>query len=402
MPETEPHDRKRIVLHVDMDAFFASIEQRDRPELRGKPVLVAADRPRSVVTTASYEARPFGCRSAMPVAVAKRLCPQAILVPPRMDVYAEVSSQVFAILEEHSPLVEPLSIDEAFVDLTGTERLLGPAHEVAERIRARIRGELRLTASAGLAPNKFLAKLASDLRKPDGLTVVRPEDVGPLLGPLPVSRIWGIGPKTAERLAAEGVRTIDDLRRVGGDELERRHGEGGRHWFELAWGIDDRVVVPDSEAKSLGQERTFEQDLPDADEVRGILLAETEAVGRRVRRHGLLAREVSVKIRYGDFETITRQATLPAATDVTSELWAAARALFDRWARASFRPVRLIGVTASRLSRSGRQSDLFADAGHERKRRVDVVTDAIVERFGPGAVRRAGGRDAPELSPPTS
>lgn len=392
----------RIVLHLDMDAFFASVEQRDHPELRGRPVLVAWDRPRSIVTTASYEARPFGCRSAMPISVAKRLCPHAAIVPPRMEVYAEASARVMAMLEEISPLVEPLSIDEAFVDLTGTERLLGPARGVAERVRARIRDELSLTASVGIAPNKFLAKLASDLRKPDGLTVVREEDVERLLGPLPVSRLWGVGPKAEERLAADGIRTIADLRGRGGDALERRHGESGRHWFELAWGRDDRSVVPDSQAKSLGQERTFEEDVADADAVRAVLLAETEAVGRRVRRHGLHAREVSVKIRYGDFETITRQATLAAATDVTAELWDAARMLFDRWARGGFRPVRLIGVTASRLSEGGRQAGLFDDRTHERRRRLDRTTDAIVERFGGGAVRRAGGRDVEELSPPSS
>lgn len=392
----------RTVLHLDMDAFFASVEQRDRPELRGKPVLVGWDRPRSIVTTASYEARPFGCRSAQPIAVAKRLCPHALVVPPRMEVYAEVSSQVFALLEEVSPTVEPLSIDEAFVDLTGSERLLGPAAQVAERIRARIRSELRLTASVGIAPNKFLAKLASDLRKPDGLTVVRPEDVEGLLAPMPVSRLWGVGPKSAERLAADGVRTIADLRRVGADALERRYGESGRHWHELAWGRDERAVVPDTQAKSLGQERTFETDVEDEEEVRRVLLAETEAVGRRVRRHGLVAREVSVKIRYGEFETITRQATLPAATDVTAELWDAARTLFDRWARASFRPVRLIGMTAARLSEGGRQGGLFEDRGHERLRRLDVATDAIVARFGAGAVRRAGGHETEERSPDTS
>ena len=388
-------------MHLDMDAFFASVEQRDNPELRGKPILVAWDRPRSVVTTASYEARPFGCRSAMPVAVAKRLCPQAICVPPRMDVYADVSSQVFAMLEEISPLVEPLSCDEAFVDLTGTERLLGPPVGVAERVRARIRDELRLTASVGVAANKFLAKLASDLRKPDGLTVVRPQDIEPLLGPLPASRIWGIGPRTAERLAAEGIRTIADLRRAGADALERRHGESGRHWWELAWGIDDRGVVPDTQAKSIGQERTFGEDVADADAVRAVLLGETEEVARRVRRSGFVAREVSVKIRFGDFETITRQTTLKDASDVTGDLWTAALALFDRWARASFQPVRLIGVTASRLSEGGRQGGLFEDGRHERRRRLDRAADAIVAKFGDGAVRRAGGRDAPQMSPPS-
>ena len=335
------------------------------------------------------------------MAVAKRMCPHAVVVPPRLEAYAEASAHVFAILESLSPLVEPLSLDEAFVDVTGTERLLGPSVALAETVRARVRRELRLTASVGVAPNKFLAKLASDLRKPDGLTVVRPQDIEPLLGPLPASRIWGIGPRTAERLAAEGIRTIADLRRAGADALERRHGESGRHWWELAWGIDDRGVVPDTQAKSIGQERTFGEDVADADAVRAVLLGETEEVARRVRRSGFVAREVSVKIRFGDFETITRQTTLKDASDVTGDLWTAALALFDRWARASFQPVRLIGVTASRLSEGGRQGGLFEDGRHERRRRLDRAADAIVAKFGDGAVRRAGGRDAPQMSPPS-
>jgi DNA polymerase-4 len=335
----------------------------------------------------------------MPMVVAKRKCPQAIIVPPRFEAYAEASARVFEILESVSPVVEPLSIDEGFVDLTGTERLLGTAPAVGESIRRRIRDELRLTASVGIAPNKFLAKLASELRKPDGQTLIGPDDIERVLAPLPVSRIWGVGPKSAEVLAAAGVRTIADLRRMGEAELGRRFGDAGRHWHALAWGLDDREVVPDSQAKSLGQERTFEEDIADPAEVRSVLLAETEAVARRVRRSGLVAREVSLKIRYGDFETITRQTTLPAATDVTNEMWAAARAIFDKWAGAGFRPVRLIGVTASRLSEGGRQGDLFDEPGHERRRRTDRVADRIVEKFGEGAVRRAGGNVHPERSP---
>ena len=389
----------RWILHIDMDAFFASVEQRDDPSLRGKPVLVAFDRPRSVVTAASYEARPFGCRSAQPIAMAKRLCPHAILVPPRIEHYAAVSERMFTMLADLSPLVEPLSIDEAFVDLTGTERLLGAPWDVAEALRARVKRELGLTASCGLAPNKFLAKLGSDMKKPDGLTVLRPGEVERLLEPLPVGRIWGVGPKAEERLALRGIRTIGDLLKVGPERLAREWGDAARHWCELARGIDDREVTPDTEAKSIGQERTFETNLEDPDEVRAVMLAETEDVARRLRRSGLAAREVHVKLRYGDFETITRQATLETATDVTGELFRAARALFDTWAAASYRPVRLAGVSVSRFSRDGHQASLFEAKEHERGRRLDAAMDALRDRFGDASLRRAGGRVEEGLAP---
>lgn len=385
---------QRVVLHLDMDAFFASVEQRDRPELRGRPVLVAWDRPRSIVTTASYEARPFGCRSAQPVAVAKRLCPHAVIVPPRFEAYAEASDAVMSMLKELSPLVEPLSIDEAFVDLTGTERLLGAAPDVAERVRRRIRDELRLTASCGVAPNKFLAKLASDLRKPDGLTVVRPGDESAVLDPLPVERLWGVGPKSGEELRRLGIPTIGALRAFGDDRLAALLGPSARHWAALARGEDDRPVVAGAEAKSIGREQTFEEDLGDAAEVRAVLLAQAEDVGRRLRRQRLAARGVSLKIRYGAFETITRQTTLEEATDATADLWAAASRVWDLWASASFRPVRLVGVTATRLERGG-GGTLFGAADRERRRALDSALDAIDARFGAGAVRRAGGRAVP-------
>ena len=382
---------ERRILHLDMDAFFASVEQRDNPELRGKPVLVGWDRPRSIVTTASYEARPFGCRSAQPIAVAKRLCPQAILVPPRFEAYREASDAVMDMLDEVSPLVEPLSIDEAFVDLTGTERLLGPAETVARRLRHQIRTELRLTASCGVAPNKFLAKFASDLRKPDGMTVVRRGEEAALLDPFPVERLWGVGPKSGEQLRKLGIATIGALRRYGDEALAAALGPGALHWAALSRGEDDRPVVPDHDAKSLGQEQTFEEDLDDAAEVRAILLAQTEEVGRRVRRHRMSARGVSLKIRYGNFETITRQTTLDAPTDATADLWAAASAVWEKWASASFRPVRLIGMTATRLERGG-PAMLFPPPGAVKRRSVDAALDAIDEKFGRGAVHRAGGR----------
>src|SRR5262245_48268274 len=257
----------RVILHVDMDAFYASIEQLDDPALRGRPVLVGGTGPRSVVCAASYEARPFGCRSAQPMGMALRMCPQAVVVVPRFARYREVSDAMFAILHDVSPLVEPLSIDEAFVDLTGTERLLGPAERVAQEIRRRIRAELGVTASVGVAPNKFVAKIASDLNKPDGLTVVAPGKVLEMLHALPIERMWGVGPATASRFRSLGVTTIGALAAWSEERLRREFGAAGaEHFFHLARGDDDRPVVPDAQAKSIGHEETFDTDLEEPSE----------------------------------------------------------------------------------------------------------------------------------------
>ena len=377
----------RSILHLDMDAFFAAIEQQDHPELRGKPVLIGHDGPRGVVATASYEARPFGCHSAQPMVTAKRLCPQAIILPVRGERYQEVSEQMFAILEEFSPVIEPVSIDEAFLDLTGTERLLGKPEDVARRLKDRIKSDLDLTASAGVSFNKFLAKLASDMDKPDGLTVIRPEDVDRILPPLPVTKLFGIGRATAARLAKVGIRTIGDLRRKPIAWLQEHLGSEAQWYFNLARGIDERPVTPDREAKSIGHEQTFEVDVPDPGEVRRVLFDQVEQVARRLRKHGLRARGVSLKIRFGDFETISRSTTLTGPTDITTELWQAARGLFDKW---PFRPVRLIGVTAERLTEAKDQLTLFTGPEKERQKKLDSVTDRINERFGKRAIKRGG------------
>jgi DNA polymerase-4 len=377
------------ILHVDMDAFFASVEQMDNPRLRGKPVLVGHDGPRGVVAAASYESRVFGCRSAQPISVAKRLCPQAIIVPVRGARYREISGRVFDILNEFSPLIEPISVDEAFVDLAGTERLLGPAEDVAQLLKTRIKTEIRLTASIGVAPNKFLAKLASDLKKPDGLVIIRPEEIDHILPPLPVTTLWGVGKVTAGKLQTLGIRTIGDLRGKTLDWLERHLGSEAQRYFDLSRGIDRRVVTSDREAKSIGHEQTFEVNLDDADEVRKILLDQVELVAARLRRHGLMACGVSLKIRFGDFETISRSATLPESTDSTQELWQAARALFDAW---KFQPVRLIGITAERLSKGDGQLPMFEDADRQKQKKLDAVADQINGKFGKRSIRRAGGK----------
>jgi DNA polymerase IV len=378
------------ILHLDMDAFFAAVEQHDHPELRGKPVLVGHDGPRGVVATASYEARPFGCHSAQPMATAKRLCPHAIIVPGRHERYREVSEQVFAILEAFSPVIEPLSIDEAFLDMTGTERLFGPAETAARQMKARIQKEVGITASVGVAPNKFLAKLASDMNKPDGLTIIRPEDIDTLLPPMPVTKIWGIGPAMAARLKLLGINTIGDLRRFPLEVLQTHLGDEAAHYQRLAHGLDDRSVMPEREAKSLGQEETFDTDRGSPEAVRQVLLGQVEHVARRLRQHGLRARSITVKIRFGEFQTITHSSTLEEATHGTCELAEVALALFDRWATSSFRPVRLIGVTAGQVTSQEIPQGLFADPERDKQSQVDAATDAITAKFGKGAIRRGG------------
>jgi DNA polymerase-4 len=371
-----------------MDAFYASVEMHDYPDLRGKPVLVGSDRRRGVVSAASYEARLFGCHSAQPMRVALRLCPDAVVAKPRFQRYSQVSKQVFRIFRDFTPLVEPLSIDEAFLDVTGTDRLFGTPIEIAEKIRARIREEVGITASVGVAPNKFLAKLASDLEKPDGLTVVTPETVAEILAPLAIERMWGVGPVTAKKMHQYGIRTIGELARRPGAELARLFGSAGEHFARLARGADDRPVETRGEVKSVSHEVTFEEDLEDKEDVRRVLLHLTEDVGRRVRRQGLQGRTITVKIRYGDFETITRSATLDAATDATEMLWGATSALFDRWARGGYRPVRLIGMGVSHLETASEQLQLFQEPGRERARRLDSAVDQIRDRYGADAIRR--------------
>jgi DNA polymerase-4 len=388
---------ERHIIHVDMDAFFAAVEQLDRPELRGKPVLVGGDpKGRGVVSTASYEARPHGCHSAMPMSRAIRLCPQAIVVRPRMKRYAEVSQQVFDVLEQFTPVVEPISIDEAFLDATGSVRLFGPPERIARELKRRIHEETHLTASAGLAPNKFLAKLASDLKKPDGLVVVPPDRVQEFLDPLPISHLWGVGKATLPRLEALGVRTFADLRRFPEAELRERFGEAGEHFYRLVRGIDDREVVPDREAKSISHEITFRVDVEDHEHLRAVLLEQTEHVTRRLRRHGRPARTVTMKVRTADFTTMTRRATFATPTDQTDEVWRAVVELFDVWSRQHPSPVRLIGVGVSQFSSaSGEQLHLFEQEEAARRQHLDRTLDEIRDRFGDDAVSRGGPLGSP-------
>ncbi|MCH7602661.1 MAG: DNA polymerase IV [Planctomycetes bacterium] len=383
--------QNRFILHVDMDAFFAAVEQRDNPDLQGKPVLIGHDGPRGVVATASYEARKFGCHSAQPMSIARRNCPQAIIVRPHGLRYREASDEVFAIFDEFTPVIEPLSIDEAFLDVTGSLRLLGSAIEIATKIKHRIREKTRLTASVGVAPNKFLAKIASDLEKPDGLTVIEPDQVDDFLARLPIGKIPGVGPVAQKRFHGLGIRVIRDVRQLDRDELDREFGSSAQRYWDLARGIDERPVVSDGEAKSISHEQTFGIDVDQADEIRRVMLDQTEQVARRLRRHGLSARTVTLKIRYGDFETITRSTTLDSPTNSTDTLWQAVKQLFRTWIeREGFRPVRLIGVTATHFNDTT-QMELYTSPDDNQRKAVEVATDQIVAKFGKSAIRRAGG-----------
>lgn len=378
----------RQILHVDMDAFYASVEQRDDPSLRGKPVIVGGPSRRGVVSAASYEARPFGVRSAMSIVEAIRRCPHAICVPVRGHRYAEVSRDVFAIFRRFTPLVEGLSLDEAFLDVTASRSLYGDGEEIARRIKRAIREELSLTASAGVAPSKFVAKIASDLRKPDGLVVVREEEVRAFLAPLPIERMWGIGPKSAPRVKAAGFHTLGDLAEASDERLARLLGSWGPEMGKLARGEDARDVEPGREAKSVGAEETYEHDLVRVEDMERHLLAQSMRVAQRLFADGLAARTITVKLKTADFRLHTRALTLPEAACDTDTIYRAVRTLLGRFELAGAR-VRLTGVSASALAPLDDVRTLFPDAKVERGKKLEAATAALRGRFGDSAVTRA-------------
>jgi DNA polymerase IV len=381
----------RAILHLDMDAFYASVEQRDAPALKGKPVIVGGHPTRGVVLAASYEIRPFGVRSAMPMARALRLCPEALVVPPRFEAYVTASDQVAQVLAEVTPLIEPLSLDEAFLDVTASLSLFGPPAAIAKYLRERIAREIRLPASAGIAACKFVAKIATDFAKPNGQHEVLAEQTVAFLSPLPVGRLWGVGPKTEDTLRRLGIKTIGDLRERGEDWLAARLGDQGRAFHALSLGVDDRPVVPDRQQKSIGAEDTFSQDTLDAEFLKATIHAQSWRVGRRLRRAGLRARVVEVKLKDLDFKISHRRSTLPEATDDGQEIFRTTQALLARAAPA--RPLRLIGVAACELSEGDdAPRDLFAALGskqHDRSRRnaLNAAIDRINDKFGPSALR---------------
>ena len=336
----------RKILHIDMDAFYASVEQRDRPELRGKPVVVAWEAQRSVVCAASYEARTFGVRSAMPAMRARRLCPEAVFLRPDFERYRAVSKQVRAIFLRHTPLVEPLSLDEAYLDVTTNLTGQPTATAAAVAIRAAIAEETSLTASAGVAPNKFLAKIASDWKKPDGLFVIKPHQVEAFLAPLPVARLPGVGAATETSLAGQGIRTVADLRRFERSDLARRWGKFGERLWELAYGLDDHPVVPDRPRKSISSENTFATDVP-LDGVRPTLATAAEDIFRYMTKHHRVARTVTVKLRTHDFRILTRRSTPPHPPASAADLLAVALDLLPRFGTPPEALFRLAGVGLS-------------------------------------------------------
>jgi DNA polymerase IV len=390
IPRTNNSLDQVMIIHADMDAFYASVEERDRPELVGKPVIVGGlPEKRGVVSAANYVARRYGVHSAMPAATARRLCPQGIYLPPRIGYYAEISTQIREIFERFTPLVEPLSLDEAFLDVTGSEHLFGSAVAIAQQLKELIRREIRLVVSVGVAPNKFLAKIASDLKKPDALVVVDPEKVQEFLDPLPVERLWGVGKQGSKVFQKLGIRTISQLRQYPLDVLQSRFGMSGEHLWQLAHGIDDRAVVPERDAKSISNETTFEHDIDDLEVLRSWLMELTEQVGWRLRRYQLRGRTVQLKVRFADFSLITRSQTLPASTDITQELWEKANEMLCNRVPSGHLPVRLIGMGVSGLDDRGIvQGMLFDQDARERHAQLDTVTDEVKERFGRGAIQR--------------
>jgi DNA polymerase IV len=379
----------RHILHVDMDAFFASVEQRDDPRLRGKPVIVGGPSRRGVVCAASYEARPFGVHSAMPMARALRLCPEARVVPPRQGRYGEVSAQIFEIFRRFTPLVEGLSVDEAFLDVTGSQGLFGDPVTIARRIKGAILVETGLTASAGVAPIKFAAKIASDLQKPNGLVVV-PGEVPAFLAPLPIERMWGIGPKAAPRMRSAGFATLGDIAAAPLERLEELVGRAGAlHVQTLARGVDERPVVPGRKADSIGAEETFEHDLRSRADLELRLLDLARRVARRLFEASFLTRSITVKVKYADFTLRSRQLRLPEPVLDTDSIYGAAKVLLARFAPGQ---VRLLGISAGDLAVDAPSPELLlfpGEATPDRRRRLEEVVQQVRTRFGGDRLTRA-------------
>ncbi len=395
MPGKQP---ARTILHVDMDAFYASVEEQDNPHLKGAPLIVGGTSGRSVVAAASYAVRRFGVHSAMPIATALRLCPHAVCVPPRMARYQEVSARVFAIFHEFTPLVQGLSLDEAFLDVTCSQQLLGTPEEIGANIRRRIAKLTGLTASVGIAPNKLLAKIASDMRKPDGMYRLDPNSMRDVLDALPIQKLFGVGKKTLARVQAAGISTFGDARNADEAQLWRAFGRHGKTMQDRARGIDDRPVEPDVEEKSISAEDTFAVDIRDHAQMQIELLRLADRTAARLRAQELLAATVNVKIRRADFTTFTRRRALGTPTDDTAVISKAAQGLLSGWLITQPRAaVRLLGVGVSDL-RQGVQQDLFAHAD-AAPARLDHAVDGIRQRFGRGVLTRASLLQMPPFKP---
>jgi DNA polymerase-4 len=383
----ETSSRTRAIIHLDMDAFYAAVEVLDDPELKGKPVIVGGSKERGVVSSASYEARKFGVHSAQPIATAARLCPQGVFLPVRMWRYQEISQQIFKIFQRFSPLVEPLSLDEAFLDVTGSTRLFGTPEEIATKIKEQVVEETGLTVSAGVAPSKFVAKIASDMQKPDGLTIVPEGKVEEFLEPLPIEKLWGVGKATRKILAHLGVRTIGDLGLLSSKLLVRKLGKQGLHLYLLAKGVDEREVEPEREVKSVGHEDTYPIDISDLKEARKQLLSLATRVAKRLRGYGLVGKTVTLKVKYYDFVQITRSITLGEPTDDNRKIFQTCCDLLEK-TEVGRRPVRLLGISLSQLSDSDetKQLALFTLEEPDRRRRLNKALDTISEKFGDEAI----------------
>ena len=375
-----------------MDAFYASVEILDNPKLKGKPVVVGASpEQRGVVAAASYEARKFGIHSAMPMATAIRLCPEIVVLPVRMERYVEISNEIHEIFARYTPQIEPISIDEAFLDVTGSMQLFGSAEKIGRQIKQQIKKELGLTASVGIAPNKFLAKLASDLRKPNGFVVITEANKQEILDPLDISRIWGIGKVTEKALNSIGIKTIGQLKKADPAKLENILGNTTAHILSLARGTDHREVESTQVSKSMSSEETFPKDIKDKNTLLDVLLNQVNEVAQRLREEKLQAKTITLKLRYGDFRTITRSNTLQKATNTTATLWKEAKEVFLKWHKESSGALRLLGFgTSGLVSENGGQGELFIDAEDQKQRKVDEVFDQIKKKYGDNAVRRGG------------
>jgi len=389
----------RSILHVDMDAFYASVEQRDDPELRGRPVIVGGTGGRGVVAAASYEVRRYGVHSAMPMREALRRCPEAVCVQPRIGHYAEVSRQVFAVFREFTPLVQGLSLDEAFLDVTAGTGSLGDGERVARDIKRRIRERTELTASVGVAPNKLVAKIASDLRKPDGLVVVRSDEINDVLDPLPIRKLFGLGAKTAPKVEALGIHTLGQLRQASPAQLRPIFGRYTERVLQRAAGIDTRPVVPDQDEKQISAEETFDTDIADHARLRTEIVRLADKVGARLRSRKLTAACVTVKIRRKDFTTYSRQRHFEPPTQETRVITTVATMLLDAWLATQPRAaLRLLGVGVSDLAPTT-QLDLFTAPQTSRNRELDAAVDRIRERFGKVALAPASTLTRPTGEP---
>ena len=389
---------QRWILHADMDAFYASVEQRDNRELIGKPVIVGGDSNRGVVCAASYEARQYGVYSAMPIVEARRRCPQGIYIMPNIPKYAQVSSQILTIFESFSPIVETLALDEAFMDVTGMELLYKDVADIAQQIKIQVKKEVDLIVSVGVAPNKFLAKLASALQKPDGLVIIRPGEESQRLAPLAVQKIWGVGDATARILKSMHIETMGDLQQADVYNLEKALGKNALELYNLAWGRDERPVIPDREAKSIGNEDTFKRDIRSQEEIKTELLLLAERIGWRLRKAGLRGRTLTLKVRFSSFQTITRSITVMDPIGFDETIYETAIKLMEKIPVKE--GIRLLGITISNFAQSGIQLSLFNEVT-EKREKIASVMDELKERFGAGIVKRGRLAEGKEKNPTT-